>query len=94
MLKTLYFYIENDDRTFPMTRFFLTGNPEKISAFNPAERLPKARNFEAMGQFFMRSGSGANDTYATFTVSGTAGMEAHRHYDNNNFVIYKKGLWL
>jgi heparin/heparan-sulfate lyase len=43
-----------------------------------------------MGQLFMRSGSGPDDTYAMFTAGGT--LIQHRHFDNNNFVIFKKGF--
>ena len=43
-----------------------------------------------MGQIFMRSGSDAEDTYALFTAGGI--LNQHRHYDNNNFIIYKKGF--
>ena len=49
----------------------------------------KSMYFDTMGQIYMRSGSGINDTYALF-VSG--GLETnHKHYDNNNFIIYKHG---
>ena len=49
----------------------------------------KSIYFDTMGQLIMRSGDGLNDTYALF-VSG--GLETnHKHYDNNNFIIYKNG---
>ena len=49
----------------------------------------KSIYFDTMGQVYMRSGDGVNDTYALF-VSG--GLETnHKHYDNNNFIIYKNG---
>lgn len=49
----------------------------------------KSMYFDTMGQVYMRSGAGVNDTYALF-VSG--GQETnHKHYDNNNFIIYKHG---
>ena len=49
----------------------------------------KSIYFDTMGQVIMRSGDGVNDTYALF-VSG--GLETnHKHYDNNNFIIYKNG---
>lgn len=52
--------------------------------------LPSAMHFENMGQIFMRSGSGPNDTYASFSAGGV--LTQHRHYDNNNFVIYRNGF--
>lgn len=49
----------------------------------------KSMYFDTMGQVIMRSGDGVNDTYALF-VSG--GLETnHKHYDNNNFIIYRNG---
>ncbi|MFW6437722.1 MAG: heparinase II/III domain-containing protein, partial [Armatimonadota bacterium] len=51
--------------------------------------LPKARHFESMGQTFMRSGTGDDDTYALFACGGITGQ--HRHYDANHFTIYKRG---
>lgn len=49
----------------------------------------KSIYFDTMGQVIMRSGDGINDTYALF-VSG--GLETnHKHYDNNNFIIYRNG---
>lgn len=50
---------------------------------------PKAMYFESMGQLYMRSGTGDDDTYVLFVTGGEA--EKHRHYDNNNFIIYKHG---
>lgn len=81
--------IENSN--FPMSRFFL--NSQKVgsvAAVDPSDKIPMGRYFEKMGQIFMRSGSGPDDTYATFTVSSA--LSQHRHYDNNNFNIYRKGF--
>ena len=55
-----------------------------------AERLPHGRHFEAMGQIFMRSGTGADDTYCLFTCGGL--LRQHRHFDALNFVIYHRGF--
>jgi heparin/heparan-sulfate lyase len=74
---------------FPWTRFLLTNEFDEIKPEGPSEQLPLARHFENMGQLFMRSGSGPDDTYALFTAGGM--LTQHRHYDNNNFVIFKKG---
>lgn len=53
-------------------------------------KLPPARFFEMMGQVFMRSGSGPEDTYALFTAGAKTGQ--HTHYDATNFVIFKQGF--
>ena len=50
---------------------------------------PKSMYFDTMGQLYMRSGTGDDDTYVLFTAGGSASN--HKHYDNNNFVIYKHG---
>ena len=75
---------------FPLTRFLLTNSWEEIEPRGPSEKLPMAKHFKNMGQLFMRSGSGPDDTYALFTAGGV--LTQHRHYDNNNFVIYKNGF--
>lgn len=74
---------------FPITRFLLTETFEDIKPEGPSEISPRARHFENMGQLFMRSGSGPDDTYALFTAGGI--LTQHRHFDNNNFVIFRKG---
>ena len=45
--------------------------------------------FNTMGQVYMRSGVGEDDTYALFVSGGVPTQ--HKHYDNNNFIIYKHG---
>lgn len=59
------------------------------ASFTPAA-LPLARHFENMGQIFMRSGPGKDDTYVLFTCGGS--LAQHRHYDALNFVIYHRGF--
>ncbi len=76
----------------PVTRFLLTNTHDEIKPEGPPENMPKAMLFKNMGQIFMRSGSGPDDTYALFTAGGVIGRGMHRHYDNNNFVIFKKGF--
>lgn len=49
----------------------------------------KSIYFDTMGQLYMRSGVSDNDTYAMFVCGGK--QTNHKHYDNNNFVIYKNG---
>ncbi|MGD8238161.1 MAG: heparinase II/III family protein [Armatimonadota bacterium] len=68
--------------------FLLSGLEHSPPPFEP-ERLPHARNFENMGQLFMRSGAGPEDTYCLFTCGGI--LRQHRHFDALNFVIYHRG---
>jgi len=49
-----------------------------------------ARRFESLGQVIMRSGWGVDDTYCLFTIGSR--VPSHKQYDENNFVIYKKGF--
>jgi heparin/heparan-sulfate lyase len=74
----------------PFARFLLTTTHDEVKAIEPVFEMPSGMYFENMGQVFMRSGSGAADTYALFTADGT--ISQHRHYDNNNFVIYRNGF--
>jgi heparin/heparan-sulfate lyase len=78
------------EEVYPFARFLLTHSHEEIPAKGPSATTPKARHFKNMGQLFMRSGSGQEDTYALFTAGGI--LRQHRHYDNNNFIIYHKGF--
>jgi len=76
--------------TWPCHPFLLTRMDDAPPPKSPSELLPPARHFENMGQVFMRSGSGPDDTYALLTVNGI--LRQHKHYDNNNFTIFKKGF--
>ncbi len=49
----------------------------------------KSMRFDALGQIYMRSGTGDDDTYAMFMTERVVGN--HQHFDQNNFVIYKHG---
>ncbi len=69
--------------------FLWTELDSSPAAFAP-ETLPKARHFENMGQVFLRSGVGPDDTYCLFSCGGT--LAQHRHYDALNFVIYHRGF--
>lgn len=53
-------------------------------------KSPKSMYFDTMGQLYMRSGIGDDDTYALFVTGGLAAQ--HKHFDNNNFIIYKHGF--
>ena len=77
-------------RTWPCHPFLLNRLEDVPPARGPSDTLPPARHFENMGQIFMRSGSGPDDTYVLFTAGGL--LRQHKHYDNNNFTIFKKGF--
>jgi heparin/heparan-sulfate lyase len=69
---------------------FLLESLEKSPDRFAPDDLPHARHFDAMGQIFMRSGTGPDDTYCLFTCGGI--LRQHRHYDALNFVIYHRGF--
>ena len=75
--------------TWFMYPFLLTQAESSPQPFYPAD-LPHGRHFETMGQVFMRSGTGPDDTYCLFSCGGT--LRQHRHYDALNFVIYHRGF--
>lgn len=85
--------LPENDKKYNWTWFFypfLLTNIDKA----PAPRKPddtglKARHFETLGQVFMRSGTGPDDTYSLFTIGSQ--VPSHKQYDENNFIIYKKG---
>lgn len=54
------------------------------------EELPLARHFENMGQVFMRSGDGPDDTYLMFACGGI--LRQHRHYDALHFTLHRRGF--
>lgn len=68
--------------------FLLTSLEASPEPFAPQD-LPHGRHFENMGQVFMRSGTGPEDTYCLFTCGGV--LAQHRHFDALNFVIYHRG---
>ena len=68
---------------------FLLADMEKSPPALAPESLPHARHFSNMGQIYMRSGTGPEDTYSLFTCGGT--LAQHRHFDALNFVIYHRG---
>ena len=49
----------------------------------------KSIYFDTLGQIYMRSGQGDNDTYAVFLTERLSNH--HQHFDINNFIIYKHG---
>lgn len=78
-------YISGTYSVYP----FLMTSLEKCPPAKEVGALPPARHFENMGQVFMRSGDGPDDTYAMFACGGI--LDQHRHYDANHFVIYRRG---
>ena len=73
---------------YPFIRLLLKSEPSATELENVVESS-KSMHFETMGQIYMRSGTGEDDTYAMFVSGGIP--KGHKHYDNNNFVIYKNG---
>ena len=77
----------------PITPFLLTAVDQAPPAIAPPTNLPLARHFAGVGQIFMRSGWGDNDTCALFTAGGSVdGSQGHKHFDENNFTIFHKGF--
>ncbi len=77
--------------TWPMYPFILS-EADGVSPFSAAELSAaplKARHFESVGQFVMRSGWDVGSTFCMFTSGGD--VVNHRHFDENNFVIYRGG---
>ncbi len=76
--------------TWPVYPFLFGGGDDGVKPYSDAEleNLPlHARHFEGLGQFIMRSGWKPDSTYCTFTAG--ASLRQHKHYDENNFTIYK-----
>ncbi len=70
------------DKSYSMSWFiypFLLTELEKSPEPAALGILPHACYFEPMGQVFMRSESGAEDTYCLFTCGGI--LSQHRHFD-------------
>ena len=74
---------------FPVYRFLLEDGACAAPIAKPElEQAPlKARHFEFVGQFLMRSGWKAGETFAAFAAGGTPC--GHKHNDENSFVIYR-----
>lgn len=77
--------------SYPFLPFILTKfDPTK--AANPAGQLDYGKYFynSKFGLLLMRSGKGAEDTYASFRFGSD--QINHQHYDDLSFVIYKKNF--
>ena len=74
---------------YPILPFIIeTGSPAKDFYKDILEKAPlKARHFETLGQFYMRSAWAPDATYCSFTAG--SGMPNHKHFDENNFTIFK-----
>ncbi len=81
--------VKKHTRTWPVYPFLATELEKAPPPRKAQDTQLYARHFEALGQVFMRSGNGPDDTYCLFT-SGSR-VPSHKQYDENNFVIYKKG---
>ncbi len=69
---------------------FLLSDLDRVPDPFMPEDLPLARHFENMGQVFMRSGDGLEDTYLMFACGGI--LRQHRHYDALHFTLYRRGF--
>ncbi len=69
--------------------FLLTNIDKAPAPKGPDDTSLHARHFENLGQVFMRSGSGKDDTYSLFTIGSK--VPSHKQFDENNFIIYKRG---
>lgn len=76
-------------RTWALYPFLLTNLNRAPQPRKPQDTDIHARHFETLGQIFMRSGTGADDTYCLFTTGSD--VPSHKQHDENNFVIFKKG---
>ena len=75
---------------WPMNPFLLDAAGYGVKPYPLAdlENAPiHVRHFPSAGQFYLRSGWKRGATYATFTA-GSA-VTQHKHYDENNFTIFK-----
>jgi heparin/heparan-sulfate lyase len=77
------------DGTWFLYPFLLTSIEKAPGPRKPQDTDLKARHFESLGQVFMRSGTGPDDTYSLFTIGSQ--VPSHKQFDENNFIIYKKG---
>lgn len=74
---------------YPVLPFLVDEGQPAAERYNAVlEESPlKARHFETLGQIYMRSGFTPDATYCTFTAG--AELTGHKHFDENNFTVYK-----
>jgi len=92
---TLLKYVPDSrlDSDWPMYPYLLASVklPEPFTEQELAA-APRARHFETSGQIMMRSAWEPGATYCMFTAGGTLSGSGHKHFDENNFIIYKDGF--
>ena len=80
-------------RQYPYTMFILSGfDPAVLQNGSSSVRNSTgiASYFPSFGLMNVRSGTTAGDTYAS--IKAGAREDAHQHYDENSFIIYRKGF--
>jgi len=77
------------NRSYAFYPFLLTNLKDIEPPAEPADADLHARHFETLGQVFMRSGTGPDDTYCLYTIGSQ--VPSHKQHDENNFVIFKRG---
>ena len=79
-------------KEWPMYPFILPSvSPVKpFSTEELASVKLRARHFSTLGQIVMRSGWKSDSTYCLYTAGADTRTFGHKHWDENNFVIYKK----
>ncbi len=82
---------KHNDWTWFFYPFLLTNIDKAPEPKGPSDDNLHARHFETLGQVFMRSGAGPDDTYSLFTIGSR--VKSHKQFDENNFIIYRNG-WL
>lgn len=78
-------------RKYPFLPFILTSfdwNDDKTVTMPECNAI--AAYFPSFGVMSVRSGTTENDTYAS--IKAGAEFTRHQHYDENSFIIYKKGF--
>ncbi len=82
----------NLGKEWPMYPFILPSKCD-VRPFQEEELASvglRARHFSTLGQFVMRSGWKSDSTYCLYTAGADTRTFGHKHWDENNFVIYKR----
>jgi len=69
--------------------FLMTDIDKAPPPADPKDSGIYARHFETLGEVFMRSGTGDDDTYCLYTIGSR--VPSHKQHDENNFIIYRSG---
>lgn len=80
------------DQHWPMYPFILPteNNVQPFTVQELKSVKQRARHFETLGQIMMRSGWKPDSTYCLYTAGADPRTFGHKHWDENNFVIYKR----